>query len=280
MMDENHEKNIISPVRQKQIEIVQEVDRLCKLHELTYYIVAGTLLGAVRHKGYIPWDDDIDIAMPRKDLLKFREICSRELSSKFFLQCKDTDPIYWQSFDKMLMNGTLFATESKIKVNVHHGIFIDIFPLDDSFDRDTWLGRRMLAFQKKWVMTANTIRQDRSGFKKVEGTKWKIICTVSRIFSIRTISTVTELVMRMKCIGKVKYYTNLSSNYSWMKQTMPKEVYGTPVYLPFEYESFPAPAQWNEFLTRLYGPDYMELPPEEKRINHSIHYIKVENDEK
>jgi len=83
-------QSVLKKLNETQIEILDEIDRICKKHHITYFISGGTLLGAVRHKGFIPWDDDIDVALPRKDYDKFGEICKTELSDKYELLSKKT----------------------------------------------------------------------------------------------------------------------------------------------------------------------------------------------
>ena len=98
------EQKILNRLHEEMIRIYKEIARICDKHNLTYFVVGGTLLGAVVHKGYIPWDDDLDIAMPRDSYDRFIEICKTDLDEKFYLHCIDTDEKYWLSFAKVRMN--------------------------------------------------------------------------------------------------------------------------------------------------------------------------------
>ena len=118
-------------VQKVQLEILLEFDRICRKHGLKYLLFAGTLLGAVRHKGFIPWDDDIDVCMLRGDYERFLTVCKDELSAELFLQTTDTDREYPLQFAKLRKNNTRFVEKSMSDLKIHHGVFIDIFPLDN-----------------------------------------------------------------------------------------------------------------------------------------------------
>ncbi len=113
-----------------ELEMLNEVDRICKKHGIRYYLCGGTLLGAVRHSGFIPWDDDLDIFFPRKDYIKFAEIAPKELPDTMFYQDWHNEFDYPYNFAKIRMNGTKFCQNEIQHLNMHQGIFIDIFPLD------------------------------------------------------------------------------------------------------------------------------------------------------
>ena len=128
----------LKEVQQKELQILLEVDRICKRNGLTYYLIGGSALGAVRHGGFIPWDDDIDIAMPRDDYRKFLKLCSRELPAEYFLQTYTSQPDFPYPFAKVNLNNTTFIENRLHKLNIHHGIFIDVFPLDGVPHRKMW----------------------------------------------------------------------------------------------------------------------------------------------
>lgn len=118
-----------------QLTALEHVDRICRDHGLRYFLVFGTLLGAVRHQGFIPWDDDLDIAMPRDDYEQFCKLANRQLDpAKYFLQSEWTDPLYPNTFAKIRCNNTLVQEHASIKGLHHEGVYIDIFPLDHAPD--------------------------------------------------------------------------------------------------------------------------------------------------
>lgn len=104
---------------------------ICEKHDITYFLAYGTLLGAVRHKGFIPWDDDVDIAMPRDDYNRFKKVCKTELDEQYILQNHETEPSYWQGISqiKVRKDGTLFEEPWVANLDVHKGVFVDIFVL-------------------------------------------------------------------------------------------------------------------------------------------------------
>ena len=123
-------KEILSKLHEFNIQALDEVVRICDKYNITYYLLGGTLLGAVRHKGFIPWDDDLDIGMPRQDLIKFESVLKSELGDRFFYQSMDSEKEYDHYFSKIRINNTLLIEANDAVNSKHQGIFIDIFPLD------------------------------------------------------------------------------------------------------------------------------------------------------
>ena len=124
----NKEGTELRKLQLTEIEVLDEIVRICKKHKLQYFLLAGTCLGAVRHSGFIPWDDDIDIGMPREDYEKFLNIALDELDEKYFLQYYKTDENYYLGFAKVRKNNTSFITKGFEKKKGHQGFFVDIFP--------------------------------------------------------------------------------------------------------------------------------------------------------
>lgn len=126
--------NELKAIHSLELEALTVIDQICRRHSIKYTLIDGSLLGAIRHNGFIPWDDDVDIAMLRDDLEKFKLICKTELPSKYFYQDMSTDPEYLYLFDKIRINNTLFKESYLAEYNINHGVFIDIFPVDNVSD--------------------------------------------------------------------------------------------------------------------------------------------------
>lgn len=125
-------KSELRKVQLIQLEMLVEVDRICRKCNIKYNIIAGTLLGAVRHKGYIPWDDDADVALLRPEYEKFREVCKTELdSTRFYFQDNRNTKGYRWGYGKLRRKGTVFMRENQEHMPYEQGVFIDIFPLDN-----------------------------------------------------------------------------------------------------------------------------------------------------
>ena len=143
--------NVLDKLHSVQIEILDEIVGICDKHNLTYFLIGGTLLGAVRHKGFIPWDDDLDIAMPREDYEKFLKIAKTELDKKYYLHDISIDKNYWQPFIKIRKNNTLFDEKMIDNIETHKGIFVDVFPFDN-------LKRDGILLKIKWSILKNLLR--------------------------------------------------------------------------------------------------------------------------
>ena len=122
--------DILRRIKKIQLEILIQIDRICKKHKIHYSLYAGTMLGAVRHKGFIPWDDDLDICMLRNDYNKFLKVWKKENTNGYILQNKDIEPNFTQSFSKIRKDHTTFIQAEWEQGKYHTGIFVDIFPID------------------------------------------------------------------------------------------------------------------------------------------------------
>ena len=127
----SYDNDTLKKLRKVEMEILDEIVRICKENDIEYFLTGGTLLGAVRHKGYIPWDDDIDIGMLRKDYDKFINVCKTALDKKYFLDCFETNKEYYLPFAKIKKNNTLFDEELTHHLSNHKGIYVDIIPFEN-----------------------------------------------------------------------------------------------------------------------------------------------------
>jgi len=258
------EDQVLAEVRKLQLielEILKEVDRVCRENDITYYLGEGTLLGAIRHEGFIPWDDDVDILMPREDLNKFMSICDEKLKSNYKLQYYHNVDSYWVQSPKVrLLDKTEFTQSALKKYTNDVGPYIDIFPLDyapDSFKK--------LQRQEKYIKTYRRILFLKTGFSTPKNWKHKLLKFYSKFLTVKEIHEKMVGAATKYNQGSRKYLCNFGSYYAIRKETFPVYTFGEPEYVNFEGCKFPVPSNYKYALATTYG-NYMELPPENKRI--------------
>lgn len=259
-----------------QLQIMDEVHRLCDLHHIRYYMIGGTLLGAVRHSGFIPWDLDIDVAMPRADYDRFREICKTELGDAYSYLDHTSARKYPRPHALVTAKGT------KICMKYDHlnpkpmkvGIYLDVFPLDRAPD-DENLRKK----QAKKLRRLRRLKQWRLPYS-YSYKRWKryahyAVSALLSWISLPRLNRYQQKVMQQYDGTQTQCLCSMASGYPYEKQCMPKEIYGEPVLLDFEGRKYCAPQDYRQYLTRLYG-DYMKLPPEEERRANLEVYASVE----
>ena len=136
-MPEFYEPEVLKHLQHLEMEILKDFIKICKENDLTYFGFAGTGIGALRHQGYIPWDDDIDISMPRADYEKFLQIVQKQMGDKYYVLNKDTDETYPLATTRLCLRGTVFREEVMKDVDCNWGIFLDLYALDNA--ADGWL---------------------------------------------------------------------------------------------------------------------------------------------
>ncbi len=265
--EEQIEKESLEEVRNLQLyelEILKEVDRVCRENDIKYYLGEGTLLGAVRHGGFIPWDDDVDIVMPRDDFERFLSICAEKLDANYKLQFYHNVKKYWVQSPKIrMLKDTEFKQKSLLKYTDDVGPYIDIFPLDYSS-----VSLSKLDKQYKYIRLYRRILFLKTGFSKKKKLIYKLLKFYSYFISVETIH---KKIYKMSTKYKNKtYYTNFGSYYNVRKETFPVKMFDEPIYMKFEDSYFPVPSNYDYVLTNIYG-NYMELPPKEKqKAKHSF----------
>lgn len=266
---------LLKRLQESEILILNEVDRICKKHNINYVLVGGTLLGAVRHNGFIPWDDDLDIAMLRKDYKRFLKICESELNEKFFLDCYKKNKNYWLPFAKVRLKDTIYQEITQKKYSGHNEIWLDIFPLDNAksgyskFQKFQFTATAIFRFaiSKKSKILSNFVFM-KNKYKRI--ILWLIHCLPKKI-----LICLQNFIMTFNKNDNSKYLINLGSQYGYKKQTHLREKYFPVKELEFNGKKYPVPNDYDYVLTKIYGPNYMELPPLEKRITHNPIRIKL-----
>lgn len=256
-------KEYLEKLHRIQIEILDEIVRICDKHNLRYYLTAGTMLGAVRHKGFIPWDDDVDVDMPREDYEEFCKLCKTELNDQFFLHNIESDDKYWLVHGKVRKNGTFFEESTMVDMDVPKGIFVDIFPLDE-VPKETSCFQR---FRKKRIRFLTYIIFKKRKFKIEHSPIIKFI-TPFIPFSIKTLDKWRLKLMKKQNGKNCGYYVSYGSQYDIQKMTILKSKFDPPCELEFEGKKYKTMGDYKYFLKRVYGEDYMQIPPQEKRVTH------------
>ncbi len=249
--------NNIRGVQNKILEIMKYIDKLCRENEIVYYIMGGTALGAVRHGGFIPWDDDLDIFMTPSEYLKFKDIFDKENSKKFVLQEWRTTPDYLE-YSKVRMNGTTFIEENfKDRKDMHQGIYVDIMILHKVSIN--------LLVQKKVYLASKFVT-----LYALSQRNWKPK-SFAQSCVLKTLKILPCKFIAKRCYKKIYKYDTLTTNYKYCYWITPakfkngifdKTFFENPVDIQFEDTVLYGPEKIKEYLSYRYG-DYMKLPSEE-----------------
>lgn len=247
--------------------IADEIKRICEKHNIPYYIIGGTLLGAVRHNGFIPWDDDFDIAMKREDYERFLEICKTELGDMFYLQNDCVEEKYCFAFSKVQLVGTEIIEDFSKNVNVRHGIFVDIFPLENI--PNSKIIRKFFCLKNHFIKNLIWIKCGYGTKKNKEKISYKILYVLGKFCSLKKLKRKrTKLITKYRNIDCkdrfISDYPHCIFRNDYFKNTRFYE-FNNKKYMGFE--------KYDDFLSGFYG-DYMQLPPEEKRVAHT--YSRIE----
>lgn len=239
-----------------ELDLLQEFLRVCKKYELKCYADAGTLLGAVRHKGFIPWDDDIDLVMFRNDYEKLEEIASKEFASPYFFQTVYTDKLYAHGHAQLRNMKTtgILKKERDRKLPFVQGIFIDIFVLDAVSEN-----RAIIILQRKVIRILNILMACCVTYREYLGWKGRIVRNILGVIRIDHIKLyrLKEYILKAVKIQLYERVAPLSFRFETEKRVRNKKWYKEIVWLDFESMSIPAPAGYDEFLRGRYG-NYME----------------------
>lgn len=247
-----------------------EIDRICKKYDIQYFLAGGTLLGAIRHHGFIPWDDDADVMMLREDYDRFLEVAPRELPDHIFLQLPTTEKGNYNPFTKLRIDNTMFATQFTGKfMDMHNGIFFDILAHDKTGNRK-WSQKLHLMV----TMLTRSVVFNKWGDTDIKsGGKHPWICK----FVDRAKYLVPMPLALWAQNHALQFFKNRPSSYLYdgmgrnlKRGAFPKKWLDEAIYVDFEGYQFPVPREYDKYLTYLYG-DYMQMiPVSSRRTSHSI----------
>lgn len=249
-------------VKRKEVEILNHIVAVCEKHGLRYYLSYGTLLGAIRHKGFIPWDDDIDISMPRADYEQLLKVMLAN-PDKRFVALTPKSKGYPYHYAKVVDLSTKLVEEN-LDDFAGNGLWVDIFPLDGV---DTTEPTR----QKKLAKYFNSCRASAS-FKHCPANnkpwKWRMC----KMIGTRNFSRLVTWASRRLPFDSAQYVAHMPTA---MQYLFPRRLFDKVIKVKFEGALYDAPADYDEYLKILYA-DYMQIPPESQRITHSVKAIAVD----
>ena len=254
-----------------ELDMIKEIDRVCRKHDIKYVITCGTLLGAIRHKGYIPWDDDADIGMLREEYEKFKKVAN-ELDPKIcYFQDHSTDPEYLWEYGKLRRVGTSFIRAGQEHMKGQTGVFIDIFPMDD-IPLST-IGQMIQDCRCFFLRKTLYARVGSISAKGISKLLYKFLCLFSVDWVYKRLETITSKssnsspnkvrVLLFTSFGVLNYKHPLKEKFG-----MPKEWFLERAEYEFEGYKFYGTKDYDGFLKYMYN-DYMTLPPVEKRDPHA-----------
>ena len=260
----------LNKLKENELEIMIEIDRLCRKHNIKYSLAFGTLIGAIRHKGFIPWDDDLDIIMTRDEFEKFKKVLPELDEKYFYVDAKISKP-YGLLFGKIMKKNTLMAEISTPR-SVPSGFFVDIFVAEKtSLNQDEQLAQ----FNKFWTLRRMLLRRQLYNFKNGAFSRflYKVSGIILKIIPKKTFIKKDE----KNCLK----FADLE-DYKWITFEITDKVFEQAVYdkdtfenytdVDFEGHKFMAVKDYDKLLTIQYG-DYMALPPEKDRVPH--HFVEA-----
>ena len=252
-------------LKAKLLDMAKVFHEFCTEHGLTYFMIGGTMLGAVRHKGFIPWDDDMDFGMLRKDYDRMMQLRAQLPQGYSFNDYKTAEG-YKYGFCKMYDENTTYI-ESAQDTKLIGGVYIDIFPLDNIGNDLESAEKRMTTIRRrKWIINGIYQKGKRTTFLKTAGTKvLQLLPETPRWFDwpYRAVEKYKDV--------QTEYITNVYGVAN-EREVIPLSYVGTPKLYDFEDTQFYGVEKYDEYLTRIYG-DYMTPPPEDKRGGHSIGFV-------
>lgn len=268
-----YEPEALSRLQQEILSILDDFVKVCEDYHLEYFGIAGTGIGAIRHHGFIPWDDDIDIAMPRKDFEKLVRIVEQKMGDRYLILNAEHCPNYPLMTTRLVKRGTVFIEEVMRNVDCPFGIFLDLYVLDNVADNPVlyqiqswmaWFWSKLMILR---CIPRPTLQQ--------KGVNAKVILAVcGLVYRVMKLFHISPEWLRQCCDAQCRKYNKKKTNrMAFLPDTSPywnvvdKRRYHPLKKIEFEGRKLNFPANIEEMLENMYG-DYMILPPEEKRKTH------------
>ncbi len=261
------DKEIRQAIRNCQLSILVKLDEVCKKNGLRYYLAFGTCLGALRHKGFIPWDDDIDVLMPYADAKKLIKLQDK-FGKKFFVQSKETDPEYESIAMRIRDEDTTCIEKNEVDLKIHKGIYIDIYPYYESSNNKIVRLLDILRSNLLKVLVNNTppVNHGRILAMLAE----MVLKCYSKKQRMETIKKLENRLASVKGDEILDYYGEDISLFSAI--SYPKQWFDIPKQLEFEGRYFCGATEPEKYMERRYG-DYMKMPPVKDRVFHHDYVV-------
>jgi lipopolysaccharide cholinephosphotransferase len=257
----------IRPLQLKILEILDAVDKACRENNLRYYLTAGTMLGAVRHKGFIPWDDDADIAMPRPDYEKLIANATQWLPKRYEVICAENDDNYPLPFAKIQDAETTIIERHHLKYI--GGAYIDVFPLDGVPDGK--IAQWWHFFRYQYYKKVNYFVY-RDPYKHGHGPACWLPLMFQKLYSKQWVKQKLRKMMTAYDYDKSRLIVDHDDGW---RGVMQKEILGEPTPVIFEGKEFLGVENFDKYLSQKYG-DYMTIPPHNDQHQHNFYYLNLE----
>lgn len=263
-------------IRQIQLNILCFLHNVCEENGLRYYLCGGSLIGAVRHNGFIPWDDDIDVDMPREDYMRLKKIISS--NNKYRLLTYESSTNYNLAFGKLIDCNTSIIENNNPEESVEWGIYVDIFPIDGLPKNYYKLYFNALVRLNEFILigTRKTLPWSAGIVKSLKNrTKHRI----TKVIGVKRLKKLLLSLSQKYLFENSEMVCCIGGGYG-RKELYPRHYFDKRILADFAGKKYYIPAEYDAFLTQMYG-DYMKLPPKEDRIaHHSIEaYIRNDTDE-
>lgn len=257
---------ILRRVQLISLEILKEFDRICRKHNIRYILAAGSLLGAVRHKGFIPWDDDTDVFILQEEWEKFEKIAPQEIDcNRFFIRTQETDKDDNLVFYQIKRNNTIYTKSGRDRFDTHKGIALDILPFYNSPKTLPvyWIQNRLCRFFKTATWAHMGAENENKLILRIY---YQILAKISNKKNYQLYCRFARIIKKP---GKYLVYLCAFRN-PFHKGFNQRKYFENTIEMEFEGHLFPVPADYDEFLRYSYSENYMELPVPEKRVNHHM----------
>ncbi len=272
-MPKFYEPEVLKHLQGLEMMILSDFKKICDENNLTYFGFAGTGIGALRHKGYIPWDDDIDISMPRKDYETFMKLVTEQMGDKYEVLNTETDINFPLATTRLVLKGTRFREFSMKDVDCNWGIFLDLYALDNA--ADGWLAYQLQSWSAWFWGKLLILRSIPRPYLYIHGIPAKLVtgaCIITH-HAMEMLGVSKEWLYKKREKANRRYENKKTKRIAYFCDPLPytntfrkKDIYPLR-YLPFEDMELPFPNHLEMLLTKMYG-DYMTPPPVEKRKTH------------